>query len=177
VACQSHCLSSRMYNVTLTDHALSLLFTRHQVFSVSWVTFFNGLCPAFDLTSLVIYSNHKGLKWWWLTQLTGNVSLCMGTPLHREIDETHPPTLTLQCENATHRKSDFWLNWIQTQMSIGPQTHVEPLAVGIEMLAWHHLSQQHITSTLLTFTQWFFDYFLGVFLLDMNIHNCYFFIL
>lgn len=46
----------------LTDHTLSLLFTRHQVCFPFMCHLFNGLSHAFVFTSL-INLNHKGLKW------------------------------------------------------------------------------------------------------------------
>lgn len=161
MACQSRCLSSRMYTVTMpwpTTPSHYCLQDIKCVFPFSCVTFFNGVKPC-----LCFYFCNQSFIWttkaWngdgrhnW--QAISTPSVC-GTPLHRQNNRLNTSIRVDFCSVNTHlrKNSDFWVNWTQTQTHTSAlRCTVEHLAVVIQMLAWHHLSQQHITSTLLTFT-------------------------
>lgn len=150
----------------LTEHTLSLLFTRHQVFPIRvtspFIFFFfcsDGLSPAF-VFSLVVgryfepqrlemvtvdKTKHKKKQNATKTDRLSITPIC-GTPLHRAVDS-----------NIHSSHSPLWIfrQWFVDKLN--PNTSVlwftvEYMAILIQMLASHHLSQQHITSTLLTFT-------------------------
>lgn len=75
-----------------------------------------------------------------------------GTPLRRAIDNhihaSHGPLWIIFRQPVVHQ--------LNTKASVFRTQKFEHLAILIQMLASHHLSQQHITSTLLTFTHVYF---------------------
>lgn len=74
----------------LTDHTLSLLFTRHQVcFHFMCHVFFNGLSPAFVFTSIISHLFEPQRLEMVTVDTTDRRFLLppvCGTPLHRAID-------------------------------------------------------------------------------------------
>lgn len=104
-------IEQNVYRYNALTDTLSLLFTTHRErFRFEWhlsffsfFTFFfilflktehkNGFkaLPLFILLpSLVCLTTHKGLKWWWSTQPTGDPAPPPSVPqLHRAIDQTH----------------------------------------------------------------------------------------
>lgn len=143
----------------LTDHTLSLLFTRHQQVCVFLSVSCDTLSQRFD-PCLCFYFCNRSFLWttkawngdgdtadrWFFYPSRLRYTAAQSNRL-THINLCDSPAWTLE----TNKRVISGFNWRQTNTSILRCT-VEHLAVVIQMLAWRHLSQQHITSTLLTFT-------------------------
>lgn len=131
MACQSRCLSSRMYTVILCpdrQHPLTIVYKASSVFPfhVSPVLFyfiflfsffFNGLSPTFVFTSVISHLFEPQRLEMVMVDATDRwfPPLVCGTPLHKSnrLKHIHP-----QCEHSANYKE-----WFLDKLNTNTQTH------------------------------------------------------